>query len=111
MNHWRVTKYNPKYRNRKGIYTKQEWIDISDIGKIFQGKKLTLEEYLKTEMAYIFAIKNFWQASNITFLEVANLELYAIEDLSYEGVDLAIPHIYNKYAQLDQNQSIYFSDV
>ena len=111
MNHWRVTKYNPQYRNQKGVYTKEEWTDVADIGKTFQGEVFTLENYLKTEKTYITAIKNFWQASNLNSLEITNLELYPVKNLIYEGIDLAIPDTYRKYFQQLQSQFIFFSDI
>ena len=47
MYSWRIAKYNPKYRNNKGAFVKNEWTSFSDIDKIFNGKKLTLENYIK----------------------------------------------------------------
>lgn len=56
MKCWRITKYNPKFRNELGHYQKKEWTSVSDIGKIFEGKQLTVEEYLNTENLYINSI-------------------------------------------------------
>ena len=40
-----IVKYPPQnYIN--GIYEKDEWTDYSDIGKVFDDKLFTLEEYL-----------------------------------------------------------------
>ncbi len=30
---WRVTKYNPTFRDENGTYIKDEWTSFSDIGK------------------------------------------------------------------------------
>ena len=53
---YRVTKYDPKNRSSRGIYTVNEWTSYCDIGKIFDGKKLTFEEYREIEDRYIEAI-------------------------------------------------------
>ncbi|WCK55874.1 hypothetical protein PP175_08100 [Aneurinibacillus sp. Ricciae_BoGa-3] len=31
---WRITKYNPEYRNDTGIYKKEEWTSFYDIGDL-----------------------------------------------------------------------------
>ena len=42
---WRVTKYNPKFRDEFGHYTLiEEWTCPSQIGKTINGKKFTLDE-------------------------------------------------------------------
>ena len=47
-----IVKYPPQnYIN--GIYEKDEWTDYSDIGKVFDDKLFTLEEYLSVEKKYI----------------------------------------------------------
>ena len=30
MNYYRITKYNPEFRNEQGFYTKNDWTSISD---------------------------------------------------------------------------------
>lgn len=40
---WRITKYNPIYRNEKGYYLKDEWSDFSCADHIFGGEKLTID--------------------------------------------------------------------
>ncbi len=50
---WRVTKYDPKNRDHNGWYVKDEWTDYSDIGKSFEGKRLTFWEYFNVESKYI----------------------------------------------------------
>jgi len=74
MFHWRITKYDPQYRDNRGAYLKDEWTDYGDIGKTFEGKILTLEEYLKTEDAYIQAILLFMEDLNIDSLRISCLE-------------------------------------
>lgn len=73
MFRWRITKYDPQYRDHRGFYLKDEWIDYSDIGETFEGKTLTFEEYLKTEVAYIQAVLLFMQDLNIDSLRISRL--------------------------------------
>lgn len=57
MHNYRITKYDPENRNRYGIYEKNEWTSYSDIGKVFDEKKLSFETYIAVENAYICAVK------------------------------------------------------
>ena len=50
-----IVKYSPwNYVN--GSYIKDEWTDYSDIGKVFDDKLFTLEEYLLVEQKYVNVI-------------------------------------------------------
>lgn len=51
-----VTKYNPILRNEQGHYKKDEWTSMSDIGRIYNGRLFTYEEYIETEAKYIEAV-------------------------------------------------------
>lgn len=53
MKTYRITKYNPKNREKDGVYSKDEWTSISDIGKSFGDYKLTASDYLKVEDQYL----------------------------------------------------------
>ena len=73
MYYWQITKYDPKNRDRNGVYLKDEWIDHSDIGKTFDGKKLTFSEYFNTESKYIQAVLLFMESLNIDSLQATHL--------------------------------------
>ena len=62
---YRVTKYNPQNRDRDGRYLGTEWTSYSDIGKCFDGKVLTEQEYLKAEDAFMSAAVSFLNESGI----------------------------------------------
>jgi hypothetical protein len=70
---YRVTKYNPLYRDPRGFYLREEWTSVSDIGKTFCGKKLTPTEYLKVEGLYLAAITAFMDCLSINILYVDSL--------------------------------------
>ena len=48
----RISKYNPSFRTN-GIYQKQEWTSVFDIGRSYGGKRFTKKEYLETELRYV----------------------------------------------------------
>lgn len=73
MYHWRITKYNPKYRNEKGAYLRDEWTCFSEVGKSFNGKMVTLAGYLAIEDAYINAILEFMNCLHVSELKVTSL--------------------------------------
>lgn len=37
MQYFRITKYNPQFRNKQGEYKNEEWTSVYDIGKKFEG--------------------------------------------------------------------------
>ncbi|VXB16021.1 conserved hypothetical protein [Bacillus sp. 349Y] len=72
---WRVTKYNPDYRDEHGHYTLvEDWTSPYEIGKTFDGKELTLEDYLRVEEAYIDSAIAFMEESGIHSVRVLGLE-------------------------------------
>jgi hypothetical protein len=86
MYNWRITKYNPAYRDKSGCYLKDEWTSISDIGNIYDRKVLTYETYRKVEDAYVLSALKFWSESGNNPLIVAYLENSRI--LNYGANDL-----------------------
>lgn len=74
MFNWRITKYNPDFRDELGRYQKDEWTSFSEIGKTFAGIKLTIEDYIAIEDAYVGAIVAFMNSVEITSLTVRGLE-------------------------------------
>ncbi|MDQ6597759.1 hypothetical protein E2K98_25370 [Bacillus salipaludis] len=68
---WRITKYNPKKREEEGSYLDlEEWTSFSEV-----GKKVSEEEYLKTESNYLNSITRFMN-------ETGYKKLY-LDDLKY----------------------------
>jgi hypothetical protein len=81
MNYWRITKYNPIYRNAKDEFIKNEWTSYWDIGKIYQNSALTIKEYLLVENKYINAIICFMNYLEIKSFRITGLEKY--DNLSF----------------------------
>jgi hypothetical protein len=82
---WRITKYNPAFRNEQGAYLKDEWTSISEVGDSFDGKILTFEEYRKIEDTYVSTALCFLSESNIDSVKVNSLEKY---NLSRTGKEI-----------------------
>jgi hypothetical protein len=73
---WRISKYNPKYRNKKDEYQKNEWTSCHDIGKLYDSKEFTVDDYMAVENAYINTVLSFMNGLNIKTLTAQYLEKY-----------------------------------
>ena len=71
---WRITKYDPKKRNSQGWFIEETWTAFSDIGRIYDGKEFTYDEYICVENLYINAITHFMKCLDISYLQVQGLE-------------------------------------
>jgi hypothetical protein len=74
MNEYRVTKYNPAFRDASGVYTRDEWISFDDVGRSFDGVVLTRCEYQLVEDAYVAAAIAFLREAAVPQLTVRGLE-------------------------------------
>jgi hypothetical protein len=74
MNQYRITKYNPMFRDSTGAYKKPDWTSMSDIGRSFDGVTLRKEEYLATESAYIESAMSFISEDQISALRAVGVE-------------------------------------
>jgi hypothetical protein len=52
----RITKYNPNYRDSLGGYMEDDWTSISDIGKTYNNRLFTFDDYEKMETLYVDAV-------------------------------------------------------
>ena len=74
MHNYRISKYNPIFRNEKGHYPQDEWTSSSDIGTIYRGKIFTIFEYMDVEGQYIDAVLTVLRNIKIDTLMVKGLE-------------------------------------
>ena len=90
MNEYRVTKYNPAFRNDYGHhtgpsrnpavrideapFTKFEWTTFKEIGETFSGVVFTREEYDRVEDAYIETAMTFLRESGESSVRVTGLD-------------------------------------
>lgn len=97
MYSYRVTKYNPKYRNKDGIYMANEWTSISD----FNNGELD-SEYVQYESAYIKAIYKFMDLNCIEELYIDELEKDNCIN-KYSDINIDINNITN-YNKLNKDE-------
>ncbi len=69
LKQYRITKYNPIYRVN-GAYNKDEWTSMYDVGRTYDGKVFTFEEYLRVEKAYLDVIEQVMNELGIKTIEV-----------------------------------------
>lgn len=77
---YRLSKYNPIFRDKNGAYTKDEWTSFGDISSTFEGKIFTKSEYLLVENNYISSILNI-----IKKVEAKKIKLKKQEPKKYRG--------------------------
>ena len=69
-----IVKYSPCFYDANGVYHKNEWTSCSEIGKSFDGKVLTAEEYFTTENNYVDVACEIIRATGSTSIIVEYLE-------------------------------------
>ena len=115
MFQYRVTKYNPTFRDVSGVYTRNEWTAFCDIGKSFNEVILTNAEYQRVESAYVSTVVAFLQESNVLSLVVCGLENYGGivlgfsdgSSLSLKQIEVTLPRILREefWCKLKASQS------
>jgi hypothetical protein len=73
MKKYNISKYNPELKDNSGRYLKEDWTAISDIGKSFDGKVLSSEDYLEMEDKYIKAVYEILDFCNLKSLNVQDV--------------------------------------
>ena len=71
---FRVTKYDPRFRDPSGAYVREDWTAVSDIGRSFRGVTLTREEYERVETAYVSTAVAMLAETGVGRLTVTGLE-------------------------------------
>ena len=80
MKRFRITKYNPAFRNESGEYLLNEWTSIYDIGKPFHEGILKKAEYMEKEESYLRTIMLLLIDNNIHQMQIVQLEKYIDEN-------------------------------
>jgi len=70
LNNWRITKYNPAFRNEKGTYLREEWTSVSDI----VAGMVSIRDYRRVEEAYIQSLAEIMNDSKVNALQIFELE-------------------------------------
>ena len=72
--HYRITKYDPQYRDENGRYTQNAWTSFHDIGKSFGSSVLSEQEYYKVENAYVSSALAFLNESGVRKLSLVDVQ-------------------------------------
>lgn len=107
MHCYRVTKYDPKNRNSLGHYTKDEWISVSDIGNTYEGKELTLSDYLLVEDKYSDAVESIMTETKIAALEIKEFEKHDFSSIN-DGDSEKLRRMYDS---LEEGMTIKKNDI
>lgn len=83
MNKFRISKYNPIFRDEKGIFLKDDWTSYSDIGRKYGKSYLKKEDYLVMENKYCEVIYNILSSKNVKEMRIEKLEKYFSVDEIY----------------------------
>ncbi|MFY0535866.1 hypothetical protein [Nannocystis pusilla] len=73
---FRISKYDPFLRDADGAYARKEWTSHGDIGKVFDGAVLSLDEYLVVEERYLELLDKFLGWGRVEKLKVCGMEVY-----------------------------------
>jgi hypothetical protein len=89
---YRISKYNPGNRNKKGEYQADEWTSVSDIGKLFNGQMLDINTYRSAEDTYINAVALLMRHFGLNTMFISGLE----KDKVWDGIETAkrYPELY-----------------
>lgn len=74
MYQYRVTKYDPQYRDSSGAFRRDDWTAVSDVDLTFNGVKLTPQRYVAVENAYVESALAFLTESRVETLTIDSLE-------------------------------------
>ena len=74
MNRYRISKYDPSFRDERGYFTGEDWTSFSDIGKEYHGTVLTNLQYTAVEAKYIDAVTTVLRQNQIHTMIVGKLE-------------------------------------
>lgn len=112
---YRLSKYNPAYRNNEGAYRKNEWTSICDIGTEYDDGILTVSTYLKVEESYCKVVKAILEKYSESSFSIQRVERYvdttsASLIVNKYGIDFSINDIFH-FNAIKQNHKISIDEV
>jgi hypothetical protein len=93
MLEYRVTKYDPAFRDSRGAYRRDVWTAVRDVGSSFGGVVLTRDQYQRVEDAYVAAALAFLREANASALTVEGLESHASPAPVTQGDSLGLAEV------------------
>jgi len=115
MHKYRITKYNPLFRDAEGRFNRDDWTSISDIGKVFDNQVLTIVMYKKTEDSYIKAVHLTMDFLNLPYLHAKNIIKSFPDDqflaLINDNIKLYPKDMLHYYFSTNKNEKITHEDI
>ena len=74
MSGYRISKYDPSFRDEHGRFMGEDWTSFSDIGKEYHGTVLTNFQYAAVEAKYIDAVTTVLRQNQVHTMIVEKLE-------------------------------------
>lgn len=71
MAQYRLSKYSPTLRDDNGAFLGDDWTSVSDIGRSFDGRPLTVEQYASVKDAFVSTLLSAhrWAGEPLLFAE------------------------------------------
>jgi hypothetical protein len=85
---YRLTKYDPAYRDEYGAFLSEDWTSVSDIGRRFGNNILSIQNYLIIEGKYCEAVQQLLLDSRVNSMRISNLEIrtHGTENIIGDGL-------------------------
>jgi len=74
MNCYRISKYDPRYRDENGKYIVDDWTSFSDVNQEILGAILSIKEYETTEINYLTLLNKIFIQSGCKRLRIVEYE-------------------------------------
>ncbi|NNU33980.1 hypothetical protein HK413_07110 [Mucilaginibacter sp. S1162] len=108
MERLRISKYDPKYRDANGYYTKDEWTEYYQIDEFFTTEEIAYNEYLIVEDKYVTAITAFFKINDCIKIEISDKEFKLTNDKLSDGHNT---YLLNTFQNIQTKSIIEFDDL
>ena len=87
-----IVKYKPEYYDENGVYQKEEWTNYSDIGEMYEGRIVTMADYLDVENRFIDITRAILEAAGCSYITLGYVEARRRKGLK-EGMRVRVQEI------------------
>ena len=87
-----IVKYHPEFYDDNGRYLKEEWTSFDDVGRVYGGKVVTIDDYLEIENRFIEITHAILEESGCKFVTLGYVESYHRKAVK-EGKRVHVSHL------------------
>ncbi|MBR5027862.1 MAG: hypothetical protein IKX51_01455, partial [Bacteroidales bacterium] len=87
-----IVKYHPEFYDDNGRYLKEEWTSFDDVGRVYGGKVVTIDDYLEIENRFIEITHAILEESGCKFVTLGYVENYRRKAVK-EGKRVHVSHL------------------